>query len=165
MRNSNFKKPNLTSAIDADGNWKHVNEVESGLACNCYCPHCRARLIAINSKPEGESKAHHFAHERGSDCVWSDESSLHKLAKEVLAEEQKIMLPVLQGENVARQLEFDSVEQEARDPEIGLIPDCVCYYGGQKLWVEFKRTHEVDTKKADKIRNAKIDCIEIDINV
>lgn len=165
MKNSNFKKPNLTSAIDADGNWKHVNEVESGLACNCYCPHCRARLIAINSKPEGESKAHHFAHERGSDCVWSDESSLHKLAKEALAEEQKIMLPVLQGENVARQLEFDSVEQEARDPETGLIPDCVCYYGGQKLWVEFKRTHEVDTKKADKIRNAKIDCIEIDINV
>ena len=165
MRNSNFKKPNLTSAIDADGNWKHVNEVESGLACNCYCPHCRARLIAINSKPEGESKAHHFAHERGSDCVWSDESSLHKLAKEALAEEQKIMLPVLQGESVARQLEFDSVEQEARDPETGLIPDCVCYYGGQKLWVEFKRTHEVDTKKADKIRSAKIDCIEIDINV
>lgn len=165
MRNSNFKKPNLTSAIDADGNWKHVNEVESGLACNCYCPHCRARLIAINSKPEGESKAHHFAHERGSDCVWSDESSLHKLAKEVLAEEQKIMLPVLQGESVARQLEFDSVEQEARDSETGLIPDCVCYYGGQKLWVEFKRTHEVDTKKADKIRSAKIDCIEIDINV
>ena len=165
MRNSNFKKPNLTSAIDADGNWKHVNEVESGLACNCYCPHCRARLIAINSKPEGESKAHHFAHERGSDCVWSDESSLHKLAKEVLAEEQIIMLPVLQGESVARQLEFDSVEQEARDPETGLIPDCVCYYGGQKLWVEFKRTHEVDTKKTDKIRSAKIDCIEIDINV
>lgn len=75
------------------------------------------------------------------------------------------MLPVLQGESVARQLEFDSVEQEARDPETGLIPDCVCYYGGQKLWVEFKRTHEVDTKKADKIRSAKIDCIEIDINV
>lgn len=164
MRNSNFKKPNLTSAIDADGNWMHVNEVESGLACNCYCPHCKARLIAINSKPEGESKAHHFAHERGSDCIWSDESSLHKLAKEVLAEEQIIMLPILQGESVARQLEFDSVEQEAKDPKTGLIPDCVCYYGGQKLWVEFKRTHEVDTKKADKIQNARIDCIEIDIN-
>ncbi len=122
-------------------------------------------MIAINSKPEGESKAHHFAHERGSDCVWSDESSLHKLAKEVLAEEQKVMLPVLNGEAVPIQLRFDSVEQESRDAETGLIPDCVCYCGGQKLWVEFKRTHEVNTKKAEKIRNAKIDCIEIDINV
>lgn len=165
MKSKEFKKPNLTSAIDAEGNWKHINEVASGFACNCYCPHCNARLIAINSKPEGESKAHHFAHERGSDCIWSDESSLHKLAKEVLAEEQKIMLPVLQGELNAKQLEFDSVEQEARDAGTGLIPDCVCYYGGQKLWVEFKRTHEVDTKKAEKICNAKIDCIEIDLNV
>lgn len=165
MRNNNIKKPNLTNAIDADGNWKHINEVESGLACNCFCPHCRARLVAINSKPEGKSKAHHFAHERGSDCVGSDETSLHKLAKEVLAEEKRIMLPLIQGESDAKELEFDSVEQESRDPETGLIPDCVCYYKEQKLWVEFKRTHEVDTKKADKIRNAKIDCIEIDINV
>lgn len=160
-----YKKPNLTSAIDAEGNWKHVNEVDSGLSCNCFCPHCRARLIAINSKPEGESKAHHFAHERGSDCIWSDESSLHKLAKEVLTEEQKVMLPTLNGETAPVLLDFDSVEQESRDPQTGLIPDCVCYYGGQKLWVEFKRTHEVDSKKAEKIRNAKIDCIEIDLNV
>ena len=160
-----FKKPNLTSALDAEGNWKHVNEVDSGLACNCFCPHCGARLVAINSKPEGQSKAHHFAHERGSDCVWSDESTLHKLAKEVLAEEQKVMLPIIQGEAESRQLEFDSVEQESRDKETGLIPDCVCYYGGQRLWVEFKRTHEVNTKKAEIIREAKIDCIEIDLNV
>ena len=96
--------------------------------------------------------------------MWSDESSLHKLAKEVLAEEKKIMLPLIQGEQKARQLEFDNVKEETRDPETGLIPDCVCYYEENKLWVEFKRTHEVDTKKADKIRNAKIDCIEIDIN-
>ena len=155
----------MLEAIDAEGNWKHVNEVDSGLSCNCFCPHCRARVIAINTKPEGESKAHHFAHERGSDCIWSDESSLHKLAKEVLAEEQKVMLPILNGETAPVLLDFDSVEQESRDTETGLIPDCVCYYGGQKLWVEFKRTHEVDSKKAEKIRNAKIDCIEIDLNV
>lgn len=163
MGRDGSKKPHLVYAIDEEGNWKHINEVESGLACKCFCPHCRARLIAINSKPETESKAHHFAHERGSDCVLSAESELHKLAKEVLAEEKKIMLPIIHGESNARQLEFDSVEQESRDPETGLIPDCVCSYGGQILWVEFKRTHEVDTKKADKIRNAKIDCIEIDI--
>lgn len=160
-----YKKPNLTSALDAEGNWKHVNDVDSGLACNCFCPHCGARLVAINSKPEGLSKAHHFAHERGSDCVWSDESSLHRLAKEILSEEQMVMLPIIEGDSGPKQLEFDSVEQESRDTVTGLIPDCVCYYGGQKLWVEFKRTHEVDTQKAEKIRDAKIDCIEIDLNV
>lgn len=158
------RKPNLTTALDADGNWRHINEVATGLACNCFCPHCHARLIAVNSKPESESKAHHFAHDRGSDCVWSDESTLHKLAKEVLAEERKIMLPPVSGEASCRQLEFDEVTQESRDAETGLIPDCVCRYGDSRLWVEFKRTHEVDGKKAEKIRGAKIDCVEVDLN-
>ncbi|WP_413699273.1 hypothetical protein ACLKMH_17485 [Psychromonas sp. KJ10-10] len=25
---------------------KHISEVESGLGCNCYCPHCSSQLIA-----------------------------------------------------------------------------------------------------------------------
>ena len=164
MKNKNVRKPNLTLAIDEEGEWKHVNEVKSGKDCNCFCPQCGAKLIAINSKPESESKAHHFAHERGSDCKTSEESMLHKLAKEVLSEEKKIMLPINGVDREPVQLEFESVGMEKRDEQTGLIPDCICFYEGKKLWVEFKRTHEVDTKKADKIRNAKIDCIEIDLN-
>lgn len=44
-----------------------------------------------------------------------------------------------------------------------LRPDCVGYYGGKSLWIEFKRTHEVDAHKAGKIISARIDCIEIDL--
>ena len=164
MKNKNVRKPNLTLAKDEEGEWKHVNEVKTGKDCNCFCPQCGAKLIAINSKPESESKAHHFAHERGSDCKSSEESMLHKLAKEVLSEEKKIMLPVIGDERQPMQLEFESVGMEKHDEQTGLIPDCICFYEGKKLWVEFKRTHEVDTKKADKIREAKIDCIEIDLN-
>ena len=159
-----IKKPHLTYAKDAEGNWKYINEVANGLACNCYCPHCMSKLIAINSKPETSSKAHHFAHVNGSDCIGSDELNLHKLAEEVLSEEKKIMLPLVQGESEPKLLEFDSVAQESQDQNTNLRPDCVCYYGVHKLWVEFKRTHEVDTNKTNKIREAKIDCIEIDIN-
>lgn len=164
MKNKNVRKPNLTLAIDEKGKWKHVNEVKTGKDCNCFCPQCGAKLIAINSKPENESKAHHFAHERGSDCKTSEESVLHKLAKEVLSEEKKIMLPINGVDREPVQLEFESVGMEKRDEQTGLIPDCICFYDGKKLWVEFKRTHEVDTKKADRIREAKIDCIEIDLN-
>lgn len=164
MKTKNKRKPNLIHALDKDGNWKFINEVPTGIKCNCFCPACKSKLIAINSKPEGESKAHHFAHVNGSDCLNGKETYLHQLAKEILSTERKVMLPIRNGEITAEQLEFDSVEAECRDSETGLIPDCVCNYGNNKLWVEFKRTHEVDPMKASKIRNAKIDCIEIDLN-
>ena len=44
-------------------------------------------------------------------------------------------------------------------------PDCIGYYGDKKIWIEFKRTHAVDTKKKGKIISAKIDCVELDLNV
>lgn len=36
--------------------------------------------------------------------------------------------------------------------------------GDKSLWIEFKRTHEVDVQKTGKIISARKDCIEIDLN-
>ena len=155
---------NLTVALNSEGKWVNVDQVPTGLACNCFCPYCRSPLIAKNSNQANDGKIHHFAHKPGSDCTWSDESTLHKLAKEVLVEEQIIMMPILDGESEAKQLKFDHVEPEYWDEKTGLIPDCLCIYGSQKLWVEFKRSHEVDTRKTEKIKNNEIDCIEVDLN-
>ena len=68
------------------------------------------------------------------------------------------MLPDNAGE-----LRFDKVETERNFPDLKLRPDCVGYYGGKLLWIEFKRTHEVDAHKAGKIISARIDCVEIDL--
>lgn len=152
----------LTYALDADGKLVHIDSVLTGLACHCFCPHCKNELVAKNG---GNLKVHHFAHANGSDCVGAIESALHKMAKDILQEHRLIMLPpITRGANGEHQV-FRNVEAEVFDKELSLRPDCIGYIGNSGLiWVEFKRTHEVDAKKAGKIISAKIDCIEIDLN-
>lgn len=156
------QKPYLTYALDVDGKLVHVNDVSTGLSCNCFCPHCKSELVAKN---DGNRRVHHFAHINGSDCVGAIESALHKMAKDILKEHKLVMLPAVHRNETGRQMSFCKVEAEAFDKELSLRPDCVGYReNGQFVWIEFKRTHEVDVKKAGKIVSAKIDCVEIDLN-
>ncbi len=155
-------KPYLTYALDADGKLIHVDSVSTGLACKCFCPHCKSELVAKNV---GNRKVHHFAHANGSDCVGAIESALHKMAKDILQEHKLIMLPPIQQSWTGRQTVFCNVEVEVFDKELSLRPDCIGYIeNGRFIWVEFKRTHEVDVKKAGKIISARVDCVEIDLN-
>jgi len=150
----------LTYAVGEKGNLVHIDSVPNGEACGCTCPECGSKLIAKN---KGQHNQHHFAHVGGSDCVGAVESALHLMAKEILSEGKKIMLPRYPLQIGGVRL-FQSVIVESYDKELSLRPDCVGNTAGQKLWVEFKRSHEVDTDKAAKIKSAKIECVEIDIN-
>ena len=150
----------LTYAVGENGHLVHVDDVPNGEACGCTCPECESKLIAKN---KGQHNQHHFAHVGGNDCVRAVESALHLMAKEILSEGKKIMLPRYPLQVGGVRL-FQSIEVESYDKELSLRPDCVGDTDGQKLWVEFKRSHEVDTDKAAKIKSAKIECVEIDIN-
>ena len=150
----------LTYAVGEKGHLVHVDDVPNGEACGCTYPECDSKQIAKN---KGQHNQHHFAHVGGSDCVGAVESALHLMAKEILSEGKKIMLPRYPLQVGGVRL-FQSVDVESYDKELSLRPDCVGDTAGQKLWVEFKRSHEVDTDKAAKIKSAKIECVEIDIN-
>lgn len=150
----------LTYAVGENSHLVHVDDVPNGEACGCTCPECGSKLIAKN---KGQHNQHHFAHVMENDCIKPEESALHLMAKEILSEHKKIMLPQNPFQVAAVRL-FKSIEVESYDKELSLRPDCVGDTAGQKLWVEFKRSHEVDTDKAAKIKSAKIECVEIDIN-
>lgn len=156
------QKPYLTYALDSDGKLTHVESVSTGLACKCFCPYCKNELIAKNN---GVYKSHHFAHTNGSDCVGAIESALHIMAKDILQKHRLVMLPPIQQNRTGTRTIFSNVETEVFNKELSLRPDCIGYIeNSQFIWIEFKRTHEVDAKKAGKIISAKIDCIEIDLN-
>ena len=153
----------LTYAINQDGDLVHIDSVPNGNDCACVCPHCKSALCAKNGG-DGKRMVHHFAHLSGADCVGAVESALHKMAKDVLLETKCVYLPNRFDGRRGEQFHFDRVEVEFYDKDTKLRPDCIGYYGEKCLWVEFKRTHAVDTKKRGKIISAHIDCIEIDLN-
>jgi len=73
-----YHKGLLIYAIDSQNNLVSVDDVAKGLACNCYCPACKERLVAKNG---GNKRIHHFAHASGVDCEGAYETMLHRLAK------------------------------------------------------------------------------------
>ena len=72
------QKELLTYAFSSNGNFVHIDQVANGLACDCFCPSCKERLIAKNG---GMKRIHHFAHASGVDCDKAYETMLHQLAK------------------------------------------------------------------------------------
>ena len=69
----------------------HINEVASGLECNCICPFCKSQLIA----KKGQKKTYHFAHYRLADCNHGTETALHIMAKNLVAQTKKLWVPFI----------------------------------------------------------------------
>ena len=140
-----------------------IDEVESGLACNCVCPHCKAALIA----KKGAKRVKHFAHYRLADCNHGSETALHLMAKNIIAETCKIFVPYFP------KTEYDSLQKgkvvtfdKAAIEETlssSIRGDVILYSGSSYLNVEVKVTHEVDLDKTIELFNLGIPTIEVDL--
>lgn len=161
---------NLIYALK-DGVLTHISNVESGLKCDCICPGCGERLIA----KKGNKMTHHFAHKANSECLSGYQTSLHLLAKDILLEEKRILLPkveihfndhggsykeVLISDEVL--IEIDNVVLEKKQGEI--IPDVIAYCAGKKFYIEIYVTHKIDDNKKKKIIQEDVSTIEIDLS-
>lgn len=153
----------LTYALDEGGALVHVDDVLKGDACNCFCPHCKAALCAKNG---GELRDHHFAHTHGHECEGAFETSLHLLAKDILEETGRIMLPDSDDESKPCGLvRLHNIEIEKYDNTFGFKPDAEgTLDDGRRLLIEFYVSHKVSKKKRDIIIANNLLCIEIDIN-
>lgn len=153
----------LTYALDEGGALVHVDDVAKGAKCACRCPHCDAPLYAKNA---GTQREHHFAHAHGHECEGAYESSLHLLAKEILQETGRIMLPKSNGGHFpTSSVRIRNVEIEKWDDYYGIRPDAEgIMENGERLLIEFYVSHKVDGKKRQIIVDNHLKCIEIDIN-
>ena len=154
---------------------------------NCYCPECGEKLIPRM----GEKNKWHFSHFSNKQCNGNFETSLHLYAKELIKNNNKILLPNI---TVGEYLSFNKLDSSFKqdmhkwenenqerifyhifiDKNIysykwienekridDFIPDCIIEIGGKKLAVEIYVTHEVDKGKEEKVKKSKIDMIEI----
>lgn len=158
--------PELIYAKDRLGRMVHVDSVPNGAACGCVCPGCGEQLIARNN---GDVMTPHFAHFSGSTCVIARETSLHLLAKVVVAEARCIMLPAYGNVFRPAVQRFDVIEVEQRNDISSLQPDlCGVVHkdngSDARLWIEIKVTHPVDGSKRATIIRKGIACVEIDLS-
>ena len=158
----------LTYGLDSNERLVHVNDVPSGLACDCTCPECGALLIAR----KGKKNQHHFAHANGADCAGARMTALHMLAQQIIQDERKIRTPWFKDyyEDPSKLICFESVllEQRFKTAEINRRPDCVGIIKKgdieYKVWIEIKVKHAIDEEKKKDIIGLGAICMEIDIS-
>lgn len=156
----------LTIGISENGEKIKIDDAVPGKNCNCFCPICRAPLIAKNKVPASLAKhEHHFAHFKGSSCDATNETLLHCWAKQVLLEIKSLRLPEGNGRISSGLVRFKNVEVEKWDETYGVRPDAIATLdNGEKLLIEFFVSHKVTEKKRKIIANNYLNCIEIDLN-
>jgi hypothetical protein len=148
-----------------DGAMRHISEVPSGLACGCKCPGCGTPLVAHKG-----SIQHHFAHKATAECRNAGQTALHKLAKEVLDRERRLLIPEIRADvddqtvldHPGGLYTFDDARLERRLGDI--VPDVIVRKGDHELLVEIAVTHFCDEEKAGRIRHLGVAAIEIDLS-
>jgi hypothetical protein len=140
----------------------HISKVENGLECGCYCLACGAQLIA----KKGDVRIHHFAHYNCGTCNNALETALHKGAKQILAEEKRIVLPDFIDYTKSNTQEFNRIEVEKTfvTPDQRIIADIVGYYNEKEPFIiELAVTHPIGEQKRNVLRNLGIPSIEVNI--
>lgn len=156
----------LPYGIAEDGRLVHVSETASGLGCGCRCPGCGGRLVAR----KGAQKVHHFAHHVDRACVGAWETTLHRLAKEIVIKAREILLPKAVAEvgdlreDVAAATMFPYDAAEAEVDMGGLRPDAVVTGRGRQLLLEFHVRHPCGLEKIAKLRSRNLAAVEIDLS-
>jgi len=154
----------------------HIADIESGDKCNLVCPSCKSPLIAV----KGNKKQHHFRHKNFRECKGGLESAIHLAAKQMIMEKKQITLPKYVLTVSARDskglkhtedkiflpdtkiIYFDSVQDE-KDLH-GMRADILASKGSNLMMIEIYYRHKVDDQKIEKIKNANISAIEINLS-
>lgn len=161
-------------ALNKNNELISINDVERGLACECFCPSCHTPVIAR----QGEIREWHFAHTSGTDCPGAAETALHLAAKKIIETAGGIMLPAIsidrhhrlpdgrtgRGTAVlpATWVDYDSILLEQTIGSI--IPDVIGNAGHEQHIIEIGVTHFVDAEKLTQIQQLNLTAIEIDLS-
>ncbi|MGY3862291.1 hypothetical protein ACW5WN_11865 [Aeromonas lacus] len=152
----------MTRAFDENGHIVDVKDVVSGKACNCTCIGCQGAVWAM----KGQVKAHYFAHEPNSieqnACTWKPETEIHILAKEVLATDRQLILPIGTINPIHKNIVFDEMVCEVYEGRV--IPDVIGFIDGEKVLIEVAVTHFCDRGKIKELKRVNATCVELDLS-
>ena len=131
-----------------------VDQVASGLACECVCSQCERPLVAA----KGGVYRHHFRHHAdGSTCSGGQETALHMLAKDIVMRAASIRLPEDEIRDIVM-AELEPILDEVR-------PDVVIHTSTGRVAIEIAVEHRTGEAKVAKLAAMKLAAVEIDISV
>ena len=127
----------MQMAMDSEGNPRHIDDVDNGVKCKCFCPACGHPLVAKN---EGEIRAHHYSHLSNVDCEHGYQSSIHLMAKIIFLEMKEEIMEILTG--VRSDVDFENSTKLIDDGILESL-DIVAIVG------EFNETFDVEISVED----------------
>ena len=160
-----------------------AREVATGFACRCDCPGCGRSLVAKNA---GSQRRAHFSHYRlNPDCKRAGETSIHRHAKQLIAEKAWLVLPAWNGTPVmpnppqqrddagylhlgrdvgipSQRSTFVEAQMEKRHGD--LQPDVSAIDAEGSLLIEVRVSHAVGDCKIAKVQSDGIRMLEIDLS-
>lgn len=158
----------VSLGLREDGTVVHITELEKterGLKCACVCAECGDALVARL----GEVRQRHFAHHTDHNCTRSDESALHRFAKEVFSRHQRMKLPAVTVRSgyhekdiaPAQYVHYTAAVVEQGYGNIRADVALLRPNGKPPLVVEILVTHAVDEAKLKELRVLGLPCLEI----
>lgn len=120
-----------------------------------YCVDCSSKMIAKNKKKEDRKRDIHFAHY--IPCTGNIETYLHKVAKQIIEDEKRILLPGLGEVKIKAASQEEPLQDIVHD--ILLIDDA-----DRSVIVEIFVTHKTDEIKIEKMKGINIPAFEIDLS-
>lgn len=165
------------------GRMVRVEEVPKGLACGCVCPACGHVLVA--KAKHSRHRRPHFAHYRDADCRIGFETTVHKAAKQLIADRLHLYLPAWDGDldmpnppvqqddagfcHLGRLVDYPAVRvplvtaylERARGD---YIPDVTARDAQGELLIEIRVSHAVDDLKRHRVQSEGVRMMEIDLS-
>lgn len=140
-------------ALDKSGNAIFIDNADNGLSCGCKCAKCGKDMIAVQG--EARKKEWHFRHHEETDCLGGQETAIHKMAKQIIVANTKILAPkgILEYTQAQSEIPFDSI-----------VPDVTASISDYKVHFEITVTHGIDEIKRIFYTNGKHRSIEIDLS-
>jgi hypothetical protein len=131
----------------------HIDDAENGLDCGCYCDVCGVDFQAVQSKSE-HPRAWHYRHD-GKGCGGGQETALHKFAKQILVEHNRLYIP---GHGTVF---YD--EPVAEKQHLTVRPDVKAIHDGQQIFFEVAVKHFSEPQKRSLIKLEKLRTVEINL--
>jgi hypothetical protein len=139
-----------------------IDEVKSGLDCDCFCPACNNKLIAH----KGPLVKNSFAHYAVTDCKRGIEAGLQRLCKDLIAQEKRFVLPPLYfgyswRSKIASETEIkvDSVRLENKSGSP--VSDIIIESKGRTIVVEVTVNRRTPSERMQLLKSKNIIGVEI----